>query len=135
MHLSSRSLLRLRQLRSFSAWSSVPEQPFDPILGLVAKFKLDKADRKVNCAQGAYRTNEGEPMVLDVVREAEQSIAHDQSLNKEYLGVEGLPEFLDLSARFVFGDNSPGVNENRVAKVQCLSGTGSLRVAVRYYCC
>jgi aspartate/tyrosine/aromatic aminotransferase len=81
---------------------------------------------------GAYRTNEGEPLVLDVVREAEKSIAHDKSLNKEYMGVEGLPDFLNLSARFVFGDNSPGVNEGRVAKVQTLSGTGSLRVAAEF---
>ena len=40
--------LQFQNSRALSSWAAVPEQPFDPILGLVAKFKLDEADRKVN---------------------------------------------------------------------------------------
>ena len=97
--------------------------------GLVAKFKVDEHPQKVNLAQGAYRTDEGQPLVLDVVRKAEKLIANDASLNKEYLGVEGHPEFLKLTREFVFGSESAAVQEGRVATVQSLSGTGSLRVA------
>jgi non-ribosomal peptide synthetase component F len=83
-----------RCFSSASRWSGIPQTAADPILGLVAAFKEDPAPRKVNLAQGAYRTDAGEPLVLDVVREAEQRIAADASLNKEYLPVEGLAEFI-----------------------------------------
>jgi aspartate/tyrosine/aromatic aminotransferase len=109
----------------------VQPTPPDPILGLVAAFKLDSHPKKVNLAQGAYRTDLGEPFVLDVVRKAEQLIANDLSLNKEYLGVEGHPEFLRLTREFVFG-NSAAVQQDRIATVQTLSGTGSLRVAAEF---
>ena len=104
----------------------------DPILGLVAAFKTDPAPRKVNLAQGAYRTDEGEPLVLDVVKEAEVVIASDASLNKEYIGVEGNTEFNRLSAEFAFGEASPALAENRVATVQSLSGTGALRICAAF---
>ena len=50
-----------------SPWAGVAPVPADPILGLVAAFKADPAPRKVNLAQGAYRTDEGLPLVLDAV--------------------------------------------------------------------
>jgi aspartate aminotransferase len=47
---------------------------------------------------------------------------------KEYLPITGLAEYNKLSAKLIFGADSPAIQENRVATVQCLSGTGSLRV-------
>uniref|UniRef100_A0A162AJ76 Aspartate aminotransferase n=1 Tax=Daucus carota subsp. sativus TaxID=79200 RepID=A0A162AJ76_DAUCS len=47
---------------------------------------------------------------------------------KEYLPIVGLADFNKLSAKLIFGADSPAIQENRVATVQCLSGTGSLRV-------
>lgn len=38
---------------------------------------------------GAYRTEEGKPLVLKVVRKAEQAIVNDLSLNKEYQPISG----------------------------------------------
>jgi aspartate aminotransferase len=84
---------------------------------------------KVNVAQGAYRTEEGLPLVLEAVRRAEQNIVADASLNKEYLGIEGHPAFNRLTAEFVFGDACPAIDAGRVATLQTLSGTGALRVA------
>jgi aspartate/tyrosine/aromatic aminotransferase len=121
-----------RCFSSASRWSGIPQTAADPILGLVAAFKEDPAPRKVNLAQGAYRTDAGEPLVLDVVREAEQRIAADASLNKEYLPVEGLAEFRQLSAEFVFGESSAALAEKRVATVQSLSGTGALRICANF---
>ena len=124
-------------MRSFvvcarSRFGSVAQTPADPILGLVAAFKKDSASRKVNLAQGAYRTDAGEPLVLDVVKEAERRIASDSSLNKEYLGVEGNMEFNRLSAEFVLGATSSALAEHRVATVQSLSGTGALRICAAF---
>jgi aspartate/tyrosine/aromatic aminotransferase len=47
---------------------------------------------------------------------------------QEYLGITGIPEFNDLSAKLAFGEDSPVLREKRNATVQALSGTGSLRV-------
>ena len=119
----------LRSALARSPWASVVACPPDPILGLVAAFKLDDAPRKVNLAQGAYRTEEGQPCVLEAVRLAEARLVADPTLNKEYLGIEGNPEFNALTARFVFGGDCPALGGGRVATLQTLSGTGALRVA------
>lgn len=49
---------------------------------------------------------------------------------QEYLGITGNPNFNALSAKLAFGENSAVIKEARNATVQCLSGTGSLRVDV-----
>jgi hypothetical protein len=49
-------------------------------------------------------------------------------LLQEYLGITGNPEFNELSAKLAFGENSTVIREGRNSTVQCLSGTGSLRV-------
>jgi len=108
-------------------FSSVTAVPADPILGLVAAFKTDTAPRKVNLAQGAYRTEEGQPFVLPAVREAEERVVA-AGYDKEYLGVEGNIEFLKAAAAFAFGSDSD-VLDGRIAAVQSLSGTGALRLA------
>lgn len=41
---------------------------------------------------GAYRTEEGKPLVLQVVRKAEQALVNDLSLNKEYQPIGGNPQ-------------------------------------------
>ena len=78
---------------------------------------------------GAYRDENGKPLVLRCVREAEQKIANDETLNKEYLPIQGLDTFLKATTQVIFGQDSAAVKEGRVAVVQTLSGTGALRVA------
>lgn len=53
--------------------------------------------------------------------------------SQEYLNMGGIPEFCRLSAQLAFGEGSAALKEGRVATVQGLSGTGSLRV--RCCCC
>lgn len=62
----------------------------------------------------AYRTDEGKPWVLPVVKKVEQMIANDNSLNHEYLPILGLPEFRANASRIALGDDSPAIKENRV---------------------
>jgi len=49
-------------------WSKVPMGPADPILGVAAQFKADPASPKVNLSIGAYRDNDGKPVVLESVK-------------------------------------------------------------------
>jgi aspartate aminotransferase, chloroplastic len=42
--------------------------PPDPILGVTEAFKADKSADKLNLGVGAYRTDDLQPYVLDVVK-------------------------------------------------------------------
>ncbi|KAI4377638.1 hypothetical protein MLD38_015234 [Melastoma candidum] len=111
-----------------SVFSHVVQAPEDPILGVTVAYNKDNSPAKLNLGVGAYRTEEGKPVVLDVVRKAEQILVSDSKRVKEYLPIVGLAEFNKLSAKLILGADSPAIQENRVTTVQCLSGTGSLRV-------
>ena len=106
--------------------------PADPILSLTTGFKADKNPKKVNLGVGAYRDNDGKPYVFPVVRKAEAAIVADTTLDKEYLGIEGLAEFNKGAQGVIFGWDSPLVGSDTVATVQTLSGTGALRVIAEF---
>jgi aspartate aminotransferase len=101
-------------------------------LGITENFKADNNPKKLNLGVGAYRTEDGKPYVLPSVKKAEQKVVNDPQQNKEYLPIGGDPQFCKLSAQLAFGQNSPALREQRAATVQCLSGTGSLRVGAEF---
>ncbi|DBA88905.1 hypothetical protein WJX79_000402 [Trebouxia sp. C0005] len=115
-----------------SVWSHVPQAPPDAILGITEAFKADNDSKKLNLGVGAYRTEEGKPLVLKSVKKAEQKVVNDPNANKEYLGIAGNPDFCKLSAKLAFGADSKALQEGRAATVQSLSGTGSLRVGAEF---
>jgi aspartate aminotransferase len=77
---------------------------------------------------GAYRDENGQPWVLPVVRKVEQMLANDTTLNKEYLPIDGFPDFRRETAKLLFG---PTVS-NKIATVQTLSGTGGVRLGAEF---
>ncbi|XP_010532471.1 PREDICTED: aspartate aminotransferase 3, chloroplastic [Tarenaya hassleriana] len=115
-----------------SVFAHLVQAPEDPILGVTVAYNKDPSPSKLNLGVGAYRTEDGKPLVLNVVRKAEQQIINDRSRVKEYLPIVGLAEFNKLSAKLILGADSPAIRENRVTTVQCLSGTGSLRVGAEF---
>jgi len=115
-----------------SAFQHLEQAPEDPILGVTVAYNKDPSPVKLNLGVGAYRTEEGKPLVLNVVRQAEELLIQDRSLYKEYLPITGLAQFNKLSAKLILGDGSPAIAEKRVATAQCLSGTGSLRVGAEF---
>ncbi|KAJ7981590.1 Aspartate aminotransferase [Quillaja saponaria] len=70
-----------------SWWRNVEPAPKDPILGVTEAFLADPSPDKVNVGVGAYRDDNGKPVVLQCVREAEKRIAG--SANMEYLPMGG----------------------------------------------
>ncbi|KAL0297277.1 UNVERIFIED_CONTAM: Aspartate aminotransferase 3, chloroplastic [Sesamum radiatum] len=115
-----------------SVFDHLVRAPEDPILGVTVAYNKDPSPVKLNLGVGAYRTEEGKPLVLNVVRRAEQMLVNNSSRVKEYLPIVGLSDFNKLSAKLILGADSPAVQENRVTTVQCLSGTGSLRVGAEF---
>lgn len=106
----------------------VKQAPADPILGLGIGYRNDKDPRKVNLGMGAYRDEEGKPLVFPVVRQAEMAIANNHSLDKEYSTIDGDAAFNKGARMCLFGWDHPDVTSGRVASLQTLSGTGALRV-------
>ncbi|KAH9615552.1 hypothetical protein KSS87_016402 [Heliosperma pusillum] len=111
-----------------SRFEGVTMAPPDPILGVSEAYKADTDDKKLNLGVGAYRTEELSPYVLNVVKKAE-NLMLERGENKEYLPIEGLAAFNKVTAELLFGAGNPVIKEQRVATVQSLSGTGSLRLA------
>ncbi|KAK9799361.1 hypothetical protein WJX73_001924 [Symbiochloris irregularis] len=114
-----------------SRFTSVEQAPPDPILGVSEAFKADKSDLKLNLGVGAYRTEELKPYVLDVVKKAEKALL-DKGENKEYLPIEGLASFRSATAELLLGPTHPAIKEKRIATLQSLSGTGSLRLGASF---
>lgn len=111
---------------------SIKAAPADPILGINQAFKRDKDPRKVNVCVGAYRTDDGQPYLLKCVQAAEVEIAADKSNNCEYLAQRGDDEFCALSREVLMGKNAAAIQDDRVATVQSLSGTGALRIGAAF---
>lgn len=49
----------------------VPQAPEDPLFGLMAAYRKDPSDRKVDLGIGAYRDNNAKPWVLPVVKKVQ----------------------------------------------------------------
>jgi aspartate aminotransferase len=112
-----------------SAFAAVCQAPEDPILGLNVAYAADTNPNKVNLGVGAYRTDEGKPWVLPVVRKAEEMLLNDKTVDKEYLTIDGLPSFRDAARKLILGDSVP---DNKVVTIQALSGTGALRIGFEF---
>jgi hypothetical protein len=82
-----------RAMGTASPWANFQMAPPDPIIGLNEAFALDDYPKKVIVGVGAYRDDKGKPYVLPCVREAEQRIVNDLSIDMEYLGIVSVPTF------------------------------------------
>ncbi|XP_011255832.1 aspartate aminotransferase, cytoplasmic isoform X1 [Camponotus floridanus] len=102
------------------------------VFALQKTFVDDAHDNKVSLIIGAYRTSEGKPWVLPVVRKVEKLLAADELQNHEYLPVLGLDAFSAAATSMLLGPNSPVIAQGRAFGIQSLSGTGALRVAAEF---
>jgi aspartate/tyrosine/aromatic aminotransferase len=114
-----------------SFFDEVPLAPPNSILGVSLECRNDPAQDKIDLTIGAYRGDDGKPLVLDCVRQAER-IIYDGRVDHEYLVQDGLGEFNRLAQILMFGSDSVAITESRVFTMQGISGTGSLRVASEF---
>ena len=118
--------------RALSTWADVPMGPPDPIMGLTERFNEDTFSKKVSVGVGAYRDDDGKPYLLPSVVTAEKRLL-EAKVNHEYAGIAGIAEFTKLSLEFGYGTDSAALAAGKIAAVQTLSGTGSLRLAGMFY--
>lgn len=127
-----RSIQPLISRRAASFWAGVPMGPPDPILGVSEAFKKDSNPNKMNLGVGAYRGDDGKPFVLPSVRAADK-IIFDKQMDKEYLGITGLPAFCKDAAKLAFADSGDNFVANGLyANTQTISGTGALKIGAEY---
>ncbi len=70
----SRQMAPTSMQTSFSA-DVVPQAPEDPLFGLMAAYRKDSFDKKVDLGIGAYRDNDAKPWILPVVKKVCSSTA------------------------------------------------------------
>ena len=104
----------------------------DPILTLMERFKEDLRSDKVNLSIGLYYNEDGIIPQLKAVEEAEARLnaqPHGASL---YLPMEGLNSYRHAIAPLLFGANHPVLQQQRVATIQTLGGSGALKVGADF---
>jgi aromatic-amino-acid transaminase len=101
-------------------------QPADKILALVAAYRADPRDTKVDLGVGVYKDATGNTPVMRAVKEAERRLVANQT-SKAYTGLAGDPAFADAMIDLVLGDT---VERDRIAAVATPGGTGAIRQAL-----
>jgi aspartate aminotransferase len=99
----------------------------DSILGLMAKYRADPFDRKVDLGVGVYRDLSGNTPILDCVRRAEREVLAAQT-TKSYVGAAGREEFNTAVEELVLGGDHATCRDRRARTLQTPGGCGALRV-------
>lgn len=108
--------------------TNLTELPTDPILGLMAAFRADPRDQKVDLSVGVYMNEKGETPIFDAVKKAE---AHRLQVEttKAYIGMVGTPDYNRLLLAEALGHDHPATQDGRIASALAPGGCGALRVA------
>ena len=104
-------------------FDQLKDQPADKILSLMAAFRADPREGKIDLGVGVYKDADGRTPVMRAVREAERRI-WDEETTKTYTALAGDPAFSDAMVAMVLGDAVPRA---RVAAVATPGGTGAVR--------
>lgn len=108
----------------------VPAPP-DAILGLTEAFKKDPNPKKVNLGVGVYKDARGQTPVLASVKIAEERLLRSET-TKNYLPIDGSPEFDRATVELLFGAGHPALAARRTVTAQAPGGTGALRLAADF---
>ncbi|KQI68225.1 aromatic amino acid aminotransferase [Loktanella sp. 3ANDIMAR09] len=107
-------------------FETLKAQPADKILSLMAAYRADPRDTKVDLGVGVYKDPTGNTPVMRAVKEAERRIVADQT-TKAYTGLAGDPAFADAMIDLVLADT---VQRDRIAAIATPGGTGAIRQAL-----
>lgn len=102
----------------------------DPIVGVTEAFLADPNPKRINLGVGAYRDDEGKPVVLQCVRDAEAKIAGSEFLESISTAISS--NLVEESLKLVYGKDSNVITDGRFAGIQALSGTGACRLFAEF---
>ncbi|WP_112310131.1 amino acid aminotransferase [Pseudogemmobacter bohemicus] len=101
---------------------ALTQQPQDKILQLIAMFREDKRDGKIDLGVGVYKDPTGLTPVMRAVKAAEKKIWEAET-TKTYTALAGEPAYNTAIVSLILGE---GYGE-RAASVSTPGGTGALR--------
>jgi aspartate aminotransferase len=99
----------------------------DPILGLMAAFRADTREQKIDLGVGVYQDDRGRTPVMTSVKEAEAKLM-ELELTKSYQGIAGDPDYNQRMLQLLFGADHSILSSGRVKTIQAPGGSGALRV-------
>ena len=105
--------------------NDLPSQAEDKILALMAQFRSDPRDDKIDLGVGVYRNAHGHTPIMRAVKSAETILLETQE-TKSYVALAGDPAFTRAMADLVLGDAVP---QDRIAAAATPGGTGAVRLA------
>ena len=103
----------------------------DPILSLNDAFQKDARPHKINLSIGIYFEDDGRIPVLESVRRAEREIV-DAGGPKPYQPIEGAANCRAEVQKLLFGAGHEALASARVATIQSVGSSGSLRVGADF---
>jgi len=109
-------------------FQSLPIQPADSLLAVMAAFAADSHPDKVDLGVGVYRDEKGITPVMRAVKEAERIMLQAQH-SKTYVGQAGNRPFSDFVTQLTLGAQHGVLTAQRSATLQAPGGSGALRLA------
>lgn len=105
--------------------------PDDPILGVMAQYRADPSEKKVDLGAGVYKDSAGHTPIMRAVARAEELVMAEED-TKAYLGMAGNLDCNRLMQALLFGSDHAAAGENRLHTLQTPGGSGGLRVAAEF---
>lgn len=110
-------------------FADLSDAPPDPILGMAQVFAGDPSPQKIDLGIGVYKDENGNVIVLDTVKQAEEYLRNTQT-TKSYLSSSGNPQYNDAIRALLFAPGSDA--HGRARTIQTPGGTGALRVGADF---
>lgn len=101
--------------------------PGDPILALMAAYRADTREQKIDLGVGVYQDDRGQTPVMRAVKKAE-TLLMDLEQTKSYQGIAGDAGYNEQMMALLLGADHSVMNSNRLVTLQAPGGSGSLRV-------
>ena len=105
-------------------FDALNDQPADKILALMAAYREDPRDRKIDLGVGVYKDAKGHTPVMRAIKAAERRLVDEQT-TKAYTGLAGDPAFAGAMIDLVLDG---AVARDRIAAIATPGGTGACRM-------
>ncbi len=105
-------------------FEALPEPKADAILALMAAFREDTRENKLDLGVGIYKDSMGKTPIMGAVKAAEKKLIETQD-TKAYVSPLGSAPFCKAMIEQVFGSEA---DTGRIKAVQSVGGSGALRI-------
>ncbi|MEO0692329.1 MAG: amino acid aminotransferase [Pseudomonadota bacterium] len=106
--------------------SNLTTHPADKILALMAAYKEDPRENKVDLGVGVYKDADGKTPIMRAVKTAEKQLWEAET-TKSYVGLIGDPAFNTAMRDLILGNT---VDDARLSSAATPGGTGAVRQAL-----